>query len=267
MRNTRVSLVRSKLLLRSGNLTRLTLWWVTADWWLRAESTPSSKSLIYKKEKKTNSSLIMWHRYTKRTIRWLCPSSSRCKEVQDQPQRDRGRTSRTVYTCEEMERGTHACKASDLGSVEWWWTQDGKLGITIQDPPPESEDKHIYCILLICFAFCHVSENSLILVSWYYGHLFLFSMLIQYVTLSQFWLYLLNIYHFTYTFSHTHTERHTHMYNQHTRGMETTRYRSLVERGGRKSLLETLYTHTHTHTQNVRNKTNFHESKRKDSIT
>jgi len=33
------------------------------------------------------------------------------------------------------------------------------------------------------------------------------------------------------------------MYNQHTRGMETTRHRSLVERGGRKALLETLHTH------------------------
>jgi len=34
------------------------------------------------------------------------------------------------------------------------------------------------------------------------------------------------------------------MYTQHTRGMETTRHRSLVERGGRKALLETLHTHT-----------------------
>ena len=34
------------------------------------------------------------------------------------------------------------------------------------------------------------------------------------------------------------------MYNQNTRGMATTRHRSLVERGGRKALLETLHTHT-----------------------
>jgi len=33
-----------------------------------------------------------------------------------------------------------------------------------------------------------------------------------------------------------------HMYNQHSRGMETTRHRSLVERGGRKAWLETLHT-------------------------
>jgi len=66
------------------------------------------------------------------------------------------------------------------------------------------------------------------------------------------------------------------MYNQHTRGMETTRllctrgmettrHRNLVERGGRKALLETL--HTHTQKKNVRNKTDIHESKRKDSST
>jgi len=34
------------------------------------------------------------------------------------------------------------------------------------------------------------------------------------------------------------------MYNQHIRGMATTRHRSLVERGGRKALLDTLHTHT-----------------------
>ena len=52
---------------------------------------------------------------------------------------------------------------------------------------------------------------------------------------------------FTCTYRGTHTQ--AHMYNQHTRGMETTRHRSLVERGGRKNLLETL--HTHTHKKNV----------------
>jgi len=64
-----------------------------------------------------------------------CPSFSRCKEVQGQLQRDRGRTLGTKCTCEEIERGTHACKASKLGPVERWWTQNGKLGITIQDLP------------------------------------------------------------------------------------------------------------------------------------
>jgi len=40
------------------------------------------------------------------------------------------------------------------------------------------------------------------------------------------------------------------MYNQHTRGMATNRHRSLVERGGRKALLEAL----HTQKRNVRKK-------------
>ena len=39
---------------------------------------------------------------------------------------------------------------------------------------------------------------------------------------------------FTCTYRGTHTQ--AHMYKQHTRGMETTRHRSLVERGGRKAL-------------------------------
>jgi len=45
---------------------------------------------------------------------------------------------------------------------------------------------------------------------------------------------------FTCTYRGTHTQ--AHMYNQHTRGMATTRHMSLVERGGRKALLETSHT-------------------------
>jgi len=51
---------------------------------------------------------------------------------------------------------------------------------------------------------------------------------------------------FTCTYRGTHTQ--AHMYNQHTRGMETARHRSLLERGGRKALFETL----HTQKKNVR---------------
>jgi len=47
---------------------------------------------------------------------------------------------------------------------------------------------------------------------------------------------------FTCTYKGTHTQ--AHMYNQHTRGMATFRHRSLVERGGRKALLDTLHTQT-----------------------
>jgi len=56
---------------------------------------------------------------------------------------------------EEMERGTHACKASKLRPVERWWTQDGKLGIIIQDPPPES-GRRTY-LLCVTYSFCILS--------------------------------------------------------------------------------------------------------------
>jgi len=162
----------------------------------------------------------MWHRYAKRIIGWLCPSSSRCKELRGQPQRDRGRTSGTVCTCEEMERGTHACKASKLGPVERWWTQDGKLGITIQDPPPESRRRTHLLYFTYSFGIlsCVRKLATSLLVLRYYGHLFLFSMLILHVTSSRFCLYLLIIYHFTYPFSYAHTEAHTH---KHTCTMST----------------------------------------------
>jgi len=64
----------------------------------------------------------------------------------------------------------------------------------------------------------------------------------------------LYLYIFTCTYRGTHTQ--AHMYNQHTRGMATTRHRSLVERGERKALLETLHTFktTKNRKKNVRKK-------------
>jgi len=96
----------------------------------------------------------------------------------------------------------------------------------------------------------------------HHQHVFLFSISKLHVTSSQVCLYLLDIYHFTYTFSHAHTDAHTqaHMYNQHTRGMVTTRHRSLVERGGRKALLETLQTHKN---KNMFKTTDIHDFKEK----
>ena len=153
----------------------------------------------------------MWHRYVKRTIGWLCPSSSRCKEVWGLLQRDWGRTLGTLCTCEEIEKGTHACRASKLGPVEQWWTQDGKLGITIQDPPPES--KRRTCLLYFTYLYCILSRfwklATSLLVLRHYEHLFLFSAT-QHMTSSRSCCCLLNVYHFTYTFSHAHTEAHTH---------------------------------------------------------
>ena len=246
--------------------------WVHKDHTVKTKQIQALLTAAKASGKKTSSSLIMWHRYAKRSIGWLCPSSSRCKEVRGQPQRDRGRTSGTMCTCEEIERETHAQRASKLGPVERWWTQDGKLGITIQDPPPESGRRThlLYFTYSFCILSCVWKLATTLLVLRYYGHLFLFSMLILHVTSSRVCLYLLNICHFTYTFSHAHTEAHTHKHTctiRNTRGMETTRHRSLVERGGRKALSETLHTHTHKKEKKIRNKTDIHESKRKYSST
>ena len=116
-----------------------------------------------------------------------------------------------MCTCEEIEKGTYACKASKLGLVERWWTQDGKLGITIQDPPPES--KRQTHLLYFTYSYCILSRfwkfSTSLLVLCHNKHIFLFPMLILHVTSSWFCLYLLYFYHFTYTFSHAHTEAHT----------------------------------------------------------
>jgi len=162
-------------------------------------------------EKKSSSSPIMEHRYAKRTIGWLCPSSSRCKEVDGQLQRDRGRTLGTMCTREEIERGTHACKVSKLGPVEWWWNQDGKLGIAIQDPTPRvrKTDKFIvlYLFVLHSVTFLKIEHFAVCFtILWTSISVFI----LKHVTSSRFCLYLLNMYHFTYTFSHAHTEAHTH---------------------------------------------------------
>jgi len=56
-------------------------------------------------------------------------------------------------------------------------------------------------------------------------------------------------------------EQQAHMYNQHTRGMATTRHRSLFERSGRKALLETLHTHKNKTKQKNVKKPDIQESK------
>jgi len=56
------------------------------------------------------------------------------------------------------------------------------------------------------------------------------------------------------------------MYNQHTRGMTTTRHRSPVERDGREALLETLHTHKRKRKKQekkIQEKTDIHESQEK----
>ena len=63
------------------------LWWVPTDQLLKATSTPSLKSLMYKKERKTDFAPIMWHRYAKHTIEWFFASTSRYSDLRDKPER------------------------------------------------------------------------------------------------------------------------------------------------------------------------------------
>jgi len=164
----------------------------------------------------------MWHRYAKRTIGWLCPSFSRRKEVQGQLQRDRGRTLGTICTCEEIawERGTHACRVWKLTwPVERWWTQDGKLGVTIQDPPPKSGRRtHL---LYFTYSYCILSRvwklaTSLLVftILWTCISVFYVKTARDVVTALLIFAKYLSLYlHiFTCTYRGTHTQ--AHMYNQ-----------------------------------------------------
>jgi len=78
-------------------------------------------------------------------------------------------------------------------------------------PPQNPEDGHIYCILLIRIAFCHVSIfchfTAFLTSLWTSIVVFYFNTARDVVTVC---LYLLNIHHFTHIFSHAHTEAHAH---------------------------------------------------------
>ena len=162
-----------------------------------------------------------------------------------------------MCTREEIERGTHACKVSKLGPVERWWIQDGNLGITNQDPPPESGRRtHL---LYFTYSYCILSRvwklvTLLLVLLWTSISVFYFKTACDVVTVLLIFAKYLSLYlHiFTCTYRGTHTQ--AHVYHQHTRGMATTRHRSLVERGERKALLETSHTPKKT-------KTDIHESK------
>ena len=145
----------------------------------------------------------------------------------------------TMCTCEEIERGTHAGRASKLGPVKQWWTQDGKLGITIQDPPPESGRRtHL---LYFTYSYCILSRvrkfATSLLVLCHNTHIFLFFYINtarDVVTVLLIFAKYLSLYIHIFTCTYKGTYTQAHMYNQRTRGMTTTRHRSLVERGGRK---------------------------------
>jgi len=66
---------------------------------------------------------------------------------------------------------------------------------------------------------------------------------------------------FTCTYRGMHTQ--AHMYNQHTRGIATTRHRSLVERGGRKAVARNkglAHTQKKEKKEKYQGKTDIHEA-------
>jgi len=101
-------------------------------------------------------------------------------------------------------------------------------------PPQSLEDGHIYCTLLIRIAFCHVSENlqlrCLFYVTMNIYSVFYHNTARDVVTVLLIFAKYLSLYPQSFTCTYTHTQ--AHMYNQHTRGMATTRHRSLVGRSG-----------------------------------
>jgi len=137
------------------------------------------------------------------------------------------------------------------------------MGFTIQDLPPESGRRTHLLYFTIRIAFCHVSEILPLRCLLYDTMNIYFCFYVKtardvVTVLPIFAEYSsLHLHIFTCTYRGTHTQ--AYMYNQHTRGMATTRHRSLVEGDGRKALLETL----HTHTQNKSDKPDIHESKEK----
>ena len=152
MSSTKASSVRSNLLLRSGNLSRLTLCWVNADQWLRATSTPSSQSLIYKNK-------------NRQALRRSC---------------DAGIQSAQSGDCVLLLAGARRYEANYRGIAGEHWAQyarvrrqreehtlakrqswgpsnDGGLKMVnwqsqSKNTPQIPEDGHIYCILLIRIA-------------------------------------------------------------------------------------------------------------------
>jgi len=120
----------------------------------------------------------------------------------------------------------------------WGPSNDGELrmvylGITIQDPPPESG--RLTCLKTCHFAACFTILWTSISVFYVKTAHDVVTVLLIFAKYSSLYLHI-----FTCTYRGTHTQAHT--YYQHTRGMATTNHRNLVKRGGKKALLETLHT-------------------------
>jgi len=125
-----------------------------------------------------------------------------------------------------------------------WWTKDGKLEITSQDPPPKvrKKDAFIALYLFVLHSVTCLKIDTSLLVLRHYEHLFLFLFWRRHSFAYICWIFItlsthfqMHIQSFKCTYRSTHAQ--AHMYNQHTRQMATTMHRSLVWRGRRKAFV------------------------------
>ena len=134
-------------------------------------------------------------------------------------------------------------------------------------PSQSLKDGHIYCILLICIAFCHVSENLALHCLFYVNmniHLVFYVNTAHDVVLVL--LIFADIYHFTYAFSQSNTEAHTHKHTCTISTQEEWRppgTGAWLRGAERWLLLETKAVHTHTHTKKCHEKLIFTNIKKK----
>jgi len=114
--------------------------------------------------------------------------------------------------------------------------------------PPRVRKTNIFVVFYLlvlhsvtCLKTCHFA--ACFTIPWTSISFFYVKTALDVVTVLLIFAISLYLHIFTCTYKGTHTQ--AHMYNQHTRGMATTRHRSLVERGGRKALLETMHIQKH----------------------
>ena len=157
MSSIKASSVRSKLLLQSGNLSRLILWLITEDRLLKVTSTPCSKSLMYKKEKYTSASPIMWPQAGVRKAQssdCVLPRAGarNCEDNHWGLEGEHWAQCASVWRCREEHTLTERQSSGP--------SNDSGLGmVRIPDPPRVRQTDTIIVFLLIHIVFCHVSSN------------------------------------------------------------------------------------------------------------
>ena len=182
----------------------------------------------------------MWHRYARRTIGWLCPSSSRCKGVQTNHrgiEGDHWAQCARVRTCRE--------KCTLIQRQSWGLSNDSGLRMVKWESksknPPKTDTFIEFYLFVLCSITCQKTCHFTACLTYIFISVFISVFYVNtarnvITVLLRFARYLsLYLHIFICSYRGTHTQ--THMHNQHTRGIATTRHKSLVERGSRKAFV------------------------------